>query len=258
MKQIIKFFNIVLQFGFVNAAKVILAKTGRLGSGFVKISLPQNCEIYLRSNTSDASVFYQIFVEDQYTSHLFPIDAKIIMDCGAYTGLSTLYFSMCYPQATIFAVEPDPENYAMLVMNTKGKDNVVCINKALRGDFDSVAIVDCNSEKWAVQVDKCPQGSGLIETTTIDVLMAEFSIETIDILKLDIEGSEKSVMPNAKSWLAHVKLVCVELHDFMVKGCSMAFYSAIMGYDFEQDVKGENVIVKLLHQSVESSPRLGL
>jgi hypothetical protein len=65
----------------------------------------------------------------------------------------------------------------------------------------------------------------------------------IDILKLDIEGSEKEVFETGyEHWLPKINILIIELHDKMKKGCSRAVFNAISKYDFSFDIKGENII----------------
>jgi len=44
-------------------------------------------------------------------------DASLIVDCGANVGYSTVYFLTRYPRAKVIAVDPDPDNYALLEAN---------------------------------------------------------------------------------------------------------------------------------------------
>src|SRR5436309_569985 len=62
--------------------------------------------VFLRSNTSDHSAFWQIFIDKQYE---YPIEfiPNTIIDCGANIGLTSVYYANKYPQATIIAVEPE-------------------------------------------------------------------------------------------------------------------------------------------------------
>ena len=68
----------------------------------------------------------------------------------------------------------------------------------------------------------------------------------IDILKLDIETSEKKVfLDNYESWLPKTKMVIIELHDFMEEGCSRSFFTAINKTftNYEYMIKGENTAI---------------
>ena len=73
--------------------------------------------------------------------------------------------------------------------------------------------------------------------------MQQFNMPHIDVLKLDIEGSEKEVFEeNFEKWLPLTKVLIIELHDEMKKGCSRAVFNAMNKFDFSFDTKGENII----------------
>jgi hypothetical protein len=48
----------------------------------------------------------------------------------------------------------------------------------------------------------------------------------IDILKVDIEGSEKEVFENSSTWIDRIRVIVIELHDRYKKGCSQAVWRA--------------------------------
>ena len=73
--------------------------------------------------------------------------------------------------------------------------------------------------------------------------MIEYNFPKIDILKLDIEGSEKELFEtNFEDWLPKTKILIIELHDAMKTGCSKSVFNAISKYDFSFSIKGENII----------------
>jgi len=73
--------------------------------------------------------------------------------------------------------------------------------------------------------------------------MQQRNWETIDILKLDIEGAEKNVFEkNFEKWLPKVKILIIEFHDRMIEGCSSTALKALSYYNFCSESKGENTI----------------
>jgi hypothetical protein len=71
----------------------------------------------------------------------------------------------------------------------------------------------------------------------------------IDILKIDIEGSEKALFedPSCAEWLTNTRVIYAELHDWMEPGSSRAFYQAITRFHFSQQHLGEIVAIELHH-----------
>jgi hypothetical protein len=72
--------------------------------------------------------------------------------------------------------------------------------------------------------------------------MRECGVDRIDLLKLDIEGSEKEVLSDSDSWIRHVSAISMELHDRFIPGCSRAFFNAISDFSIELR-RGEKILV---------------
>lgn len=80
-------------------------------------------------------------------------------------------------------------------------------------------IIDTTVSKDAFMVKESNQKSAnSIEAITIDTIMQQQGWTGIDILKVDIEGSEKELFSaNYQKWLPVTKVIFVEVHDGMKK-----------------------------------------
>jgi hypothetical protein len=72
--------------------------------------------------------------------------------------------------------------------------------------------------------------------------MKDYAIDYIDILKVDIEGAEKEIFSGSPSWINHVGVLIVELHDRLKAGCSRSFFNATNSFDHEW-YQYENVVL---------------
>jgi FkbM family methyltransferase len=182
--------------------------------------------ISLRYNTSDISTFNHIFIFDHYKVDLKA--PEVIIDGGANTGLFAVYMKNKYPGAKIICIEPDPENFEMLQKNVQGYAGIECIRAGIWNKDTNLKVYDkYNMGKWAMVVEE-DEVNGTVPAITIQSIMERFGIEKIDLLKLDIETSEKQVFQSEKlDWLASVHHLVIELHDWMEKGCSRPFFEAI-------------------------------
>jgi FkbM family methyltransferase len=219
----------------------------------VKVAIPGHSAcVLVRPGTTDVSVFNTTYRSKQYDYDLAQ-PPRVIVDAGAYTGLSAAYFASRYPGATVIAIEPDGTNFDMLVRNTSGLANVHAIRAALWSSSGSVELTDPGAGAWAFRVaetgDSGSARPGLAEVTrnqvpaiTISEIMAQYSLSCIDLLKLDIEGSEKEVLASSAPWIADVRAICIELHDRFKPGCSREFYRAVHDFPIEHQ-RGETVMV---------------
>jgi FkbM family methyltransferase len=223
------------------------------GKNVIKISFNENKfpYVYLRLGTSDVIVFNAIFYGKEYEFSVkeYP---KIIVDAGANIGLSTIYFANKYPDAKIIAIEPEENNYKFLVKNTENYANVVRIKAALWDKIDEIDLVNTGLGNWGFMVSsnnnynqlktRIKQNLHLTKTITIGKIISDYSIEKIDILKMDIEGAEKEVFSNAAEWIGNVKAIIVELHERMKNGCNRSFYNNTNGFDQEWQ-RGEDIFL---------------
>jgi FkbM family methyltransferase len=131
-------------------------------------------------------------------------------------------------------------------------DNVILIRAALWSKSEPLTLVEPAAEKWAFSIKRSKDHDGevAIPGITMDDLMRQFDISRVDLLKVDIEGAEKEVFGSGTtSWLDRVSTIAIELHDWKKPGCAMAFYSALIGRNFTQTIRGENLIVRLIHST---------
>jgi FkbM family methyltransferase len=203
----------------------------------VTVSVPHlRHPIHLRLRSSDVTVFRSIILDQEYEWPLAK-SPRIIVDAGANIGLTSVFYANKYPGAKIFAIEPEPSNYNMLLKNTAKYQNIKPIQAALWNNNEHVHIIDGGIGGWSYQVEKASDGPantksrGLAIALTIDKLMSDFHIGQLDLLKVDIEGSEKEVFENSAAWIDRVGVIVIELHDWLKEGCSIAVERATKNLD---------------------------
>lgn len=199
--------------------------------------------VFLRTNSSDIDAFYQVLFNLAYK---FPIkeEPKVIIDLGANVGFTSIYFLNKFPKSKIIAVEPDNSNYKMLKMNTENYSNFFSYNKGIWNKPSYLEIKDNGLGSWGLSVhESISKSEDSIETITLNQIIENHSLRQIDILKIDIEGSEIELFSsNFEMWLPLTKIIVIELHDWMREGCSKQFFTTLVKYNFELSHKGENLI----------------
>jgi precorrin-6B methylase 2 len=76
---------------------------------------------------SDITVFYQVLLVQSYKIKI-NTEPKFILDCGANIGSSSVFFVNLFPLAQIIAVEPELENFKILVKNAVPHNNIILVN----------------------------------------------------------------------------------------------------------------------------------
>jgi FkbM family methyltransferase len=204
-------------------------------------------EITLRGATTDVHCFDKVFVAEEYSSP-FEISPEVIVDAGANVGMATLYFASRYPGARILAIEPESSNFQMLQRNCAGLPNVVLVQAALWPTQRRLTICDVGAGAWAYSVtaQSANENTAAVTAITIEEILRELAVDNVDLLKLDIEGSERELFSaDTGAWLGRIRCIVVELHDRLRPGCAKAFYSALTAREFVQEIRGENIFVRL-------------
>jgi FkbM family methyltransferase len=202
--------------------------------------------IYLRVNSSDIDTFYQVLFNLEYEIETYAAP-KVIIDLGANIGLASIYFLNKYPKSKVIALEPEKENYKLLEKNMTNYTNFFSYNKGVWNRSAFLEIVDNGIGNWGYSVNEVLQSNNnTIEAISINQIISDHSLTQIDVLKIDIEGSEIELfLSNYELWLPITKLIIIELHDWMREGCSKQFFSTMVKYNFKLTHKGENLVCYL-------------
>ena len=202
--------------------------------------------IFARKNESDTVIFEQVFVAKEYQFEI-PFDPNIIVDVGANAGYTALYFALQFPSARVLAVEPDRENFALLQENICAIPRVTCLNAGLwwrdgRLRFQNPDALKCILSLEELGPDRIDDAS--VPAVTMPSVFDVLKTESIDILKIDIEGGELELFSRgADAWLPRVRSIMIELHDARRPGCAKAFYHALEPLDFEQFQRGDVLFI---------------
>jgi FkbM family methyltransferase len=171
---------------------------------------------------------------------------RFIIDAGANIGDETLRFRHFHPDAFIVALEPEPGNYRMLAKNTAGDDRIVAIQAGLWSHECGLSIdpnIDGGNQAFRVQ-EASPGAAGVVSAVSVPALMNLFNCQTIDILKMDIEGAEQEVFSrHTDSWIERVKVFIFECPDNDRPGTAFSIFRALQGQSFDCYVQGECLVL---------------
>ena len=184
--------------------------------------------VQIRLRTTDPRTYEETLLKGEYAFDL-PLSPKTIVDAGANIGMASIYFAHRYPEAKIIAIEAEASNYALLARNVMPYPAITPVHAALWNRDGQISVGEPNPEtgafgKWGFVAHEGPGAS--VRAITMQTLMEEMGIPSIDLAKIDIEGAEHEVFEDT-GWLTGIVCVMIELHDQFRPGCGEAVEPAM-------------------------------
>lgn len=156
----------------------------------------------------------KVIKEHTFFDELFN-DEIVVIDLGACKGEFIDELNNHYKIKKAILVEANPTNFNKLI----NRENYILYNRLVS-----------NKKNESIKFYEDPKspynGSNMfnyfngiehnIQSITIEELIQENNLDYIDILKIDIEGSEYDVMPSiSENILSKVRQITIEFHDFI-------------------------------------------
>ena len=170
--------------------------------------------LLLRPSSHDFKLVEEIFLEHTYGVDLPQVGT--VLDLGANIGVATAYLNKRFPAAAFCCVEPDPANAVVL-------RRTIDVNKVNARVVD--AAVGVADGECTLQVSADPRSSSLVPdalaTTIQSIRVPMMSVQSIlqsqgwnkiDLLKVDIEGYERTLFGSDAGWLKVVGHIVGEVH----------------------------------------------
>lgn len=166
-------------------------------------------EGYIAEGNNGDSFLYQYEEIIRRKSYDFIPDnnSPVIWVCGANIGLEVLHFTSRFSGARIRAYEPDPQLYSILKGNIDRND--------FTAEAFNAAVCDFNGEIAFASDGKLggKTGVGSMKVKAVRLKDELSAVQCIDLLIMDIEGAESSVLTDCRNELNKVKNLFVEWHS---------------------------------------------
>ncbi|WP_161141762.1 FkbM family methyltransferase, partial [Propylenella binzhouense] len=225
--------------------------------------------IRLRPGSTDWDVLQHILVEETYDSRsplheaaleryyraaLCRGDVPVIVDCGANIGLASIWYARRFPQARVFAVEPEAANFELLAANAAHYPNITALRCGISDRSMRITMRHGDAAHWAWRAEEDPGGA--VETVTIPGLLAGVAKAVPLIVKVDVEGSEVALFRSNTDWTARTPLIVFESHDWMMTWCGTAHavFAVLTQHRRDYVHRGENTFSYAHFLAAESGP----
>lgn len=168
---------------------------------------------HVRENTTDEQAILECCKKQVYRKkgklEIEPTD--IWLDLGANVGGFAVHAAK--QGATVYAVEPEPENFSILQNNVELNHllaNVKCLQAAcVAGQEKTLDLYVCNGEKNKYRHTLIPVRNR--EKITVKCVNFDKLIRGVTAVKMDIEGAEMDIFDATEDW-HNVRKLAFEYH----------------------------------------------
>jgi FkbM family methyltransferase len=158
-----------------------------------------------------------IFLDDEYAlAEVLDRPPHRILDLGANIGMAAAALAAQFPQARFVLVEPDPRNLERLAKTVRWN--------ALTADIVRAAVAS-SAGRLRLRTGHNPTCSALetsamhalpdaveVAVCTVEQLLARAGWDAVDLVKIDIEGTEEELLTRNNAWLARTHALVLEIH----------------------------------------------
>lgn len=155
----------------------------------------------------------------------------IILEIGAHSGGHTRWFLECFPKARVFCFEPDPRALLHLQRNVGSDSRVTIVPMAIGRASGRLVFHQSSGRKDSYPADYVHIDSGSlrrptghlekhpwvrfdstieVECTTLDEFAAQYGIDSVDFVWMDVQGAECDVICGGTRTFQSVRVLFTE------------------------------------------------
>jgi len=149
---------------------------------------------------------------------------KTIVECGSRDCFDAIALNEFYNPDIIYSFECNPESFLVCKKNIRGIDNIRLINKAVYNHDCPVVFYATDMDK---SIDKNIGASSLlwhrdneneffqkeitVEGMRLDTFMENYNVENIDLLCMDLQGTEHIAIDSLGERIKDIKYIITEV-----------------------------------------------
>jgi FkbM family methyltransferase len=141
-------------------------------------------------------------------------NALTIFDVGANRGEYSIALSGLFPTARIYAFEPSPNTFKLLVNEVSGVSQIDAVNIGFGNENETTSLYKENSIARIASLTELEvtnsEFTERVRIRRLDDYLKDAEIQRIDLLKIDVEGHEWDVLQGAISTLKSGKVFSIQ------------------------------------------------
>lgn len=185
--------------------------------------------------------FREMFIGKPYTASGFykPAADQTVIDIGANIGWFALFLQSRAKGIAIHCFEPARPALECLRANIEanGFSEFISMHPyavAGRNGRAALARHPHSVERRLLNECESAEDADVVETVTFERALEMTGAESIDLLKIDVEGAEVEIVAGSDigSWIS-VKRIALEYHEYLRPGCRETLISALKQRGFD-------------------------
>ena len=192
-------------------------------------------------NAMDIWSIKESFIDDFYRLNgTVPGDLNVILDIGAGIGEFAIQAGSKCPHSRIYGFEPFPESFRMFQKNidANGFKNIFPVEAAVSSVPGNLVMDTSSGNPLKYSALDASQSGIPVATIMLLDFIKQFDIETVDLLKIDCEGGEFSILlPLSNQELSRFKRIVMEYHDSITSHHHDELVSLLIKAGFSVEVK---------------------
>ncbi|MCP9885133.1 FkbM family methyltransferase [Synechococcus sp. ATX 2A4] len=174
---------------------------------------------------------------------------ETFFDIGANVGMYSLFAAICQ-DATVYAFEPESQNYALLNKNihenqVSGRVHAYCLACSDQEGFQPLYLSSfetggsCHSVGEEVGFDLQPRRASFTQgayAITIDQAIASGGLPTPNHIKIDVDGFEHKVLRGASKTLndSSLRSLIIEINPMLPEHQEVVFALSVLGFEVNE------------------------
>jgi FkbM family methyltransferase len=174
-----------------------------------EIRLRGDIKIRYRLNKGDLHSIREVWFQEIYR---LPFDSPsgVLLDLGANIGMTSVWLAKRFSFAQVIAVEPDPNNAALVRQNFDLNGISGEVLEAAIGPMEG--IVRFGPSELSNLGKLSESGSLSVPMISVDTIIDKCMVTKFALMKVDIEGGEQDLFDGPTEWLARTEAIIIEFH----------------------------------------------
>lgn len=157
-------------------------------------------------------------VLDNWCWQYLPKAGDVVIDVGAGVGEEAVVFSgFVGPTGRVVSIEAHPETFECLrnTIERSSLTNVTALPYAVTDQLGEVRIHDQRNHLANSIISAGKDGGEIVVSTTLDAVAEELKLGPVALLKMNIEGAERSAVRGMETLSRNLRYVVISCHDFI-------------------------------------------